>query len=119
MSEGPKSRRRWFQFSLRTLFVAITLAGLVLSWIMWNVRQVQMRERATRYIVTHFGNVIEGTSDRPWKSLPFMWQLLGAKPVELVRLGHSYFSDEDRDQIARLFPDADVSYDSHDHARWR
>ncbi len=39
MSEDPKNRRRWFSFSLRTLFVAITLFACLLGYEMNWIRQ--------------------------------------------------------------------------------
>ena len=36
-------RRRWFQFSLRTLFVLVTLWSGFLGWLVWEWRFVQQR----------------------------------------------------------------------------
>ena len=37
------SKRRWFTFSLRTLFVVVTLCGLVLGWMVWNLHWIRQR----------------------------------------------------------------------------
>jgi hypothetical protein len=41
MSEAPK--RRWFRFSLRTLFVVVTVIGI---WLGWNFNTAQRRRAA-------------------------------------------------------------------------
>jgi hypothetical protein len=48
MSENSSTpRRRWFAFSLRTLFVVVTLFAVVLGWVMWQ-RQIVRERRAMR-----------------------------------------------------------------------
>jgi hypothetical protein len=42
MSEGPKPRRRWVSYSLRSFFSALTALCL---WLGWNVNVVQQRYR--------------------------------------------------------------------------
>ena len=39
--ETEKFERRWFRFSLRTLFAAVTVFALLFGWIGWNVWQVR------------------------------------------------------------------------------
>jgi hypothetical protein len=41
-AEKPaKPRLRWFRFSLRTLFILVTLASVPLGWIGWELREVR------------------------------------------------------------------------------
>ncbi len=42
MSEGRKTRRRWFAYNLRTFFAALTVLCL---WLGWNANVVQQRNR--------------------------------------------------------------------------
>ena len=37
--DKPKPRRRWFQFSLRTLLIVVTLSAGVLGWVGWKMEQ--------------------------------------------------------------------------------
>lgn len=108
MSEGPDKRRRWFAFRLRTLFLAIAAMCLVLGWIAWNLQQLRQRERVRQYLVLCRCRIEPGTSNRPWKSLPIMWSMLGAEPVRLIELSGVWVKDEDRPHIEFWFPEADI-----------
>ena len=36
-------RRRWFSFSLRTLFVVVTIAAIAGGWVMYQVSWIRQR----------------------------------------------------------------------------
>lgn len=107
-------RRRWFRFSLRTLFIVLTLAGL---WIGWNYDRVRKREEMLRYLNGSGGAGTPGQVDvldparagyrPPWKKLPWTWRVLGAEPVETIHL-YAKFNEKDRWYIEHLFPEADL-----------
>ncbi len=103
-----KPRRRWFRFSLRTLFVLMTLLCV---WLGWNVYQVRQREAVLQYLQQH-QIYMEATNPylvHPWRrSLPFMWSWLGAKPVGYIMLPVSLYSDGDCRTVQQLFPEATV-----------
>ena len=42
--------RRWFRFSLRTLFATVTIAAAGLGWLMWQRNIVEERGRAIQEI---------------------------------------------------------------------
>jgi hypothetical protein len=42
MNEKP--RRRWFRFSLRTLFVLVTLLGCVMGWVVYSLSWIRQRD---------------------------------------------------------------------------
>ena len=107
MDERPK--RRWFRFTLRTMFVVVTVLGV---WLGWNLHELRQRKLTRQYIVSHGGYVFDGVSDRPWNSLPYSWAILGEKPVETVGLPLQ-FEPEDRRHIERLFPDAHIQTSNH------
>jgi hypothetical protein len=44
-NEQPKSKRRWLQFSLRTLLIGVTLVAIPCGYVGWQAKIV--RERAT------------------------------------------------------------------------
>src|SRR5687768_7284199 len=63
----PRARRRWFQFSLRALFVGVTVIGVLLAvglrWIAPAQRQraaVQMVERLEGFVVYADAEADEG-----------------------------------------------------------
>jgi hypothetical protein len=55
MSMLTPSRRRWFQFSLRTMFMAVTVFAL---WLGWELRIVRQRLAMLREITEARGGVI-------------------------------------------------------------
>jgi hypothetical protein len=51
---SPKPKRRWFQFSLRTLLLFVLLSGLLLGLAGAKVREWIERRRAERRIEAYF-----------------------------------------------------------------
>ena len=52
--QPPKSRRRWFQFSLRTLLIAVTLvACLLMAWRVYV--EPYRRQRETMALIKELG----------------------------------------------------------------
>jgi len=54
----PKSRRRWYQYSLRTLLIVVTLAGCGFGWLGWKVREARQQQSAVAVIEKLGGRVI-------------------------------------------------------------
>ena len=101
--------RRWFRFSLRTLFVLLTLFGV---WLGWNLPQVRKREAMLRYLNMPSSplpraSITPGHTDKPWKTMPYSWYLLGAEPIETI-LVYGSLTAADLRELERLFPEADV-----------
>src|SRR5579863_4668922 len=53
----PKARRRWFQFSLRTLLIGVTLAGCGFGWLGVKVREAR-RQAAIVASITKRGAAV-------------------------------------------------------------
>ena len=53
----PKRRRRWVQFSLRTLLVFVTLCAVASSWFVVKMKQVKKRREAVKAIMEAGGSV--------------------------------------------------------------
>lgn len=105
----PAPKRRWFRFSLRTLFVAAAIVGVAVSWFLWNVQQVANRRALLAYVEQHGGYTMDEPM-KPWKRVPVLWHWLGAEPVGEIYLHRSKFSFDDRDYVASMFPEASVFY---------
>ncbi len=57
MDDRPKSRRRWHQFTLRTLLIVVTLAGCGLGWLGVKVREARVQAAAVAAILKQGGFV--------------------------------------------------------------
>jgi hypothetical protein len=103
-------KHRW-SFSLRTLFAMVTVIGIALGWLGWDLHQVRERTRVLKK-VGRIGVVIPRqmihTHDE--KPLPFTWKLLGAEPMNWVLFDSEGLSDRECHNIARLFPEAIVEW---------
>ncbi len=65
IDQPPKSKRRWFQFTLRTLLIAVTLAaGLLVAWRVYV--EPYRRQRETMKLIEYVGSlVVDGPTGRP------------------------------------------------------
>ena len=97
----PAPKRRWPRFSLRTMFVVVTVFG---CWLGWNIHCI--RERDVFYA--------RGARFVPAKSTSWSYRLriagwiVGTMPLEAVLLPSSRFSIEDHARATKLFPEARV-----------
>ncbi len=108
MTTTPK--RRWPRFTLRTLFVVVTVIGVAAGWLAFNLRQVHNREAILARLgrkVTHgvSAELIPGPSSR---SMPFTWRLLGAKPMAVILFNHEGMTETECHEVEQAFPEAEV-----------
>jgi hypothetical protein len=103
----PAPKRRWFRYSLRTLFVVVTVAA-VFGWLGWNLKKV--RERENVFASLRSRGVMFGTvaSDSPQKELPLVWRLFGVKGIGLVEVPAGAFTEDDLYRLTTLFPEATI-----------
>jgi hypothetical protein len=100
-AEPPKRKRRWFQFSLRTLLIGVTLLAVPLGYVGWQAKIV--RERGA-FLENHFCLSAEHSPTGPVEA-PWMLRVLGAKPIYYVLV----WNQADAERAASLFPEAIVS----------
>jgi hypothetical protein len=90
-SDPPKRKRRWFQFSLRTLLIGVTIAALACGWLVSEVERKRQEREAAEEIVKLGGFV----------AYDCRWTLYGLKfsarphgpPWLRELLGENFFSD--------------------------
>src|SRR5207237_4544475 len=102
-SAKSKPKRRWFQFSLRSLAVVIFVLSVGLAWLASERQKVTARRQAIAAITTLGGHVSfdESQSFRPAWTHP----LLGddtAGEVQKVYLDYKPISDADLAHLSRL-----------------
>jgi len=109
MTAAPN--RRWFRFSLRTLFVVMTLAGALIGWLVWELRYIHDRTAMRGWILQHGGGVPKPAAilnlPNPATRIPFWRELLGDETAPVVILPPGLLT-ADLEQIKRTFPEAEV-----------
>jgi hypothetical protein len=119
MSESPQTRRLRLRFSLRTLFVLLTIAGILAGWIMANIKWIRQRhefeaeQTATLTEATGSSNWGKNfsnrfiTGDNPSWTASATLRLFGEDALDHP----SFFfwgelRPDDLDRVERLFPEA-------------
>jgi hypothetical protein len=98
----PKSRRRWYQYSLPALLIFVTLAGCGFGWLGWQARVVQQR----RAFLNNNGDTQVWFKDSP-DALSWVRRLLGDSAVD--RIGLPFKTDKaERRRLATIFPEAQI-----------
>jgi hypothetical protein len=82
--ELPKRKRRWFQFSLRTLLVAVTVSAVPLGYVGWQAKIVRERKALVDWIARNGGKVYPLRSDNADDQPPFVRRLLGDRPIGAI-----------------------------------
>lgn len=54
----PRHRRRWYQFSVRTLLVFVVLASMGLSWLAVTIQKARRQQEAAKTILM-YGSIID------------------------------------------------------------
>ena len=49
-----KPKRRWFRFSLRTLFVLVTIIGIAAGWVTYQLNWIRERHSAGKWVVQNY-----------------------------------------------------------------
>jgi hypothetical protein len=99
----PRSRRR-FRFTLRMLFVVVTVVGVFVGW---NLHRVQQRAQALQDVEARGGYYWLATEQQNMEKVaPLVWRILGAESVEEISLPIQRFTTEDRRAMESLFPEA-------------
>ena len=116
--------RRWPTFTLRTLFVVVTVLA---CWLAWTAYHVSEHNRVARLLLDANGTgttsitAVWDDEGEEWKldvrgRLPIGWRLFGAIPVDSITLD-SDATESDFHDYTRLFPEAYIFLPAHRLAR--
>jgi len=96
-------RRRWPRYSLRTLFVVVTVFGVSLGWLGVQVKWI--RDRHDRMNRARWAFSVPSHHDAPWSI-----RILGEKGVSAIvkHDGHSSESRRRYHELHQLFPEAEL-----------
>lgn len=94
--------RRWFRFSLRTLFAVVTVVAIA-AYVVTVLSMVRQRAQAHQVYPIRATYTRPGDTKRP----PFIWRLFGAETVHVVSLDPAG-TNSDVENLKRLFPEAHV-----------
>ena len=105
MDDNQPKPRRWFRFSVRTMFVVVTV---VCAWLGYHTNWIGERPRAKATIeIREFPVIFAGESDTPpgHGGLPWSLRILGEQPVCCICVSYKRL-----DELRRLFPESFVMY---------
>jgi hypothetical protein len=108
----PKRKRRWFQFSLRTLLIGVTLLAVAGGYVGWQATIVRERERLRQHVlirVNPFDDEEFTVLRQPESDAGVNWlgRLLGDQdaPSEYVS---KTISEEDLKRVEDAFPETEI-----------
>ena len=101
----PAPKRRWFRFSLRTLFVVVALVAVALSWFLMEVRgRIHQRRE---FILAVDSLTPTGVYDVGSRRSPGLLWLFGEQGVGTIYTAQRYEA-----AATRLFPEAKIQITS-------
>jgi hypothetical protein len=100
MSEGHIPIRRWFRWSLRTMFVVTMVFGCVFAWLVYHISWIRQRREAIE-----LGIAVPHTfaANQMIPEPPLTLRLLGEDGVRHIFVAPSNF-----ERICKLFPESEV-----------
>jgi hypothetical protein len=104
--DPPKRKRRWFQFSLRSLMIGVTLLAVPLGYVGWQAKIVRHRRELIRQVVAAGSYVGFDFTLELEDSIPWLRRRLGDEAIRLFGLLGA--TGEKREEISAAFPEADV-----------
>jgi hypothetical protein len=96
---GTKPKRRWFRFSLRTLFVLVSIACITAGWAAYQLNWIRQRHQFLKRPVGTYG--FDGMivdAECPWSL-----KLFGEKACDAV-----FTNKATKQEAKELFPEARI-----------
>jgi hypothetical protein len=114
-ADPPNHRRRWFQFSLRTLMIGVTMLAIPLGYVSWQAKIVSERKAALERILADRRFFVRPTSDicddgSLNKSIPRLRWMMGDTWIDSVRASPKT-TDDEIERLKMAFPEARIERD--------
>ena len=107
--DSPKPKRRWFRYSLRTMFVVVTL---VCGWLWWQLRIVHQRRGMLKWIEQcgcHTANSYNWQGLGLPNPVPVWRQWMGDTQVDFIMFREDNTPDKEQlERIRRLFSESTI-----------
>ena len=100
-----KPKRRWSQFSLRTLFIVVTLFALMGIWIRGQLKWIQDREAALKSADPNYWMSVVNVQPTP---APLTLRVFGARGIEGIHIIDMEKQPLLRKKLEELFPEAKI-----------
>ena len=100
---NPKPRRRWWQFRLRTLLVAVLLVSIPLAWVGYSLNWIRQRRAAVQNPELKLVIPTHNYPDAPGG----LW-LFGEQGQHAFIRCPDYWTNEQVNRIRRLFPETRI-----------
>src|SRR4051812_21088207 len=105
MNDKPQPRRRWYQFSLRTMFVVVFVVSIPLAWVGYQLNWIRERRSALSY--TDQTKAIPDPFALPVPAPGWLW-LFGEQGREII--GCREHTTMTAAELQRLFPESEIQY---------
>ena len=99
-------KRRWFAFSLRTLFVVVTVAAAIIAFLASELRWVRERQEFLDRAERDRESLLGAGTYLTYPSIPFWRRWLGDSPQYTV-IVPARWPKAELDNARRLFPEAE------------
>jgi hypothetical protein len=99
----PKRKRRWFQFSLRTLLISVTLLAVACGYIGWEAKIVRDRRALLSWLLDNGGGLME--SDPSVPDVSWIRRAMGDHSVAAINLPRG-ISRLQVDRMKAAFPES-------------
>jgi hypothetical protein len=107
-----KPRRRWYQFSLRTMFVLTIVVSIPLAWVGYSLNWIRQRREAIRcgYVIKSPWSRVLARNGSNMPDAPWALRIFGERGVTCVICIPEY-----REMAKRLFPEARIEGEYTEH----
>jgi hypothetical protein len=100
-----EAKRRWFQFSLRTLMIAVTVLAVPCAYVAGQAKIVRERRAELNRVVD--GRLLEICGNGEKRVIPWIRRILGDQRVGSIKV-QTGMDGRELDRLRLLFPEASV-----------